>query len=79
MKDTIFQTVIKELGVPKIVEICGVSHTTVYAWVNLKSAPSPWEAHLLIKATSGLLSFEKIYRPYVDELEKTENQLKLPL
>lgn len=62
-------------GVNQVARECGVEPATVTAWKSFKSSPRPHVAHLLIRTTNDLLTWESIYQPFVDH--NNENQLEL--
>lgn len=56
------------IGVPKASELFGVSDVTIRAWRNLESIPAPAKANEIVKLTHSLVSWEKIYQPYFDNM-----------
>lgn len=57
---------IQALGAPKVARTLGVEPSTVYYWAQYKSVPAPKTAAKLIEISLGLLSWESIYQPYID-------------
>jgi hypothetical protein len=71
------QQYIGHKGVNQVAREVGVEGTAVSRWFNLKAAPRPHLAHLLIQMTNGLLTWEGIYQPFVDA--NNEDQLEMNL
>lgn len=53
-------------GVPVVAAELGVEAQTVHYWKAFRSAPKPHTAAKLVALTNGLLTFESIYKPYVE-------------
>lgn len=60
------QDYIMHKGVTKVAEEVGCDRQAVYQWKELSTAPRPAVAAKLIELSGGLLSFEGIYRPFVE-------------
>lgn len=67
------QEFIEHKGVNQVARDAGVESTTVSHWKSFRSAPRPHVAYKLIQMTSGLLTWEGIYMPYLNH--NNEDQL----
>lgn len=68
---------IEHKGVNQVAREVGVEGAAVSKWFNLKGTPRPHLAHLLIRMTNGLLSWEGIYQPFVDANNEDQLEMKL--
>lgn len=57
---------IEGIGANKVAAHIGVDPATVSYWKTYRSAPRPEHAHKLIEFARGTLSWESIYKPFVD-------------
>jgi hypothetical protein len=57
---------IDQIGPNKLAMTLNVSKQTVSLWYNLQTAPKPLTAGQIIELSYGLVSWESIYKPYVD-------------
>lgn len=57
---------IDQIGPNKLAMTLNVSKQTVSLWYNLATAPKPLTAAQIIELSYGLVSWESIYKPYVD-------------
>jgi DNA-binding XRE family transcriptional regulator len=62
-----FQQYIEAIGMQKLAETLGITRQNVHHWHICKQAPRPEMAYRLIALSNGLLSWEKIYQPYIEE------------
>lgn len=69
------QMYIEHKGPAKVAEELGLELMTILHWKNFKHAPKPHSAAKLIELTNGLLTWESIYKPFVDN--NNEKQLEL--
>lgn len=67
------QKYIEHIGVNELARQLNVEGTTVSHWKNFRSAPRPHMAFALIQKTGGLLTWEGIFQPFVDN--NNEDQL----
>ena len=67
------QQYIEHIGVNELARQLRIEGTTVSYWKHFRSAPKVHTAYALIKKTGGLLTWEGIYQPFVDN--NNEDQL----
>jgi len=67
------QEFIDQTGQPIIAEKLKVTTQTVSNWRTYKVAPPPLEAFKLIEFSHGVLSWEKIYDPFIEAYLKRHN------
>ena len=65
---------IEKLGSKKIQHTLSVSRQNVDAWRDMVSAPTPVRAMELIAISSGLLTWQSIYEPYVKQKMKGQKK-----
>ncbi len=57
---------IEQIGPNELAMRLNVSKQTVSFWFNFQTAPKPMTAAQIIELSYGLVSWESIYKPYVD-------------
>lgn len=72
---------IDKMGVDKLAEKLNTTAPSVYQWKQLLTAPRPMMAYAIIELSGGLLDFNDIYSPYVNNKLASENpnQIKLEM
>jgi hypothetical protein len=63
-----FPEYIDLIGVPKFSRIHNVTDANVYKWRNLETSPRPEMAYQIICLSNGVLTWEKIYQPYIEKV-----------
>lgn len=69
------QMYIEHKGAAVVARELDIEIMTVLNWKNFKHAPKPHSAARMIELTNGLLTWESIYKPFVDN--NNEKQLEL--
>jgi hypothetical protein len=57
---------VNAIGKAKLAEQLGITEEAIYYWTRYINAPRPHVAFRLIQISNGLLTWEKIYQPFVD-------------
>lgn len=57
---------IEQIGMNNLAMKLNVSKQTVSLWYNFKNAPKPFTASQIIELSYGLVTWESIYKPYVE-------------
>lgn len=65
-----FQEYIDNIGIQKLADTLGMTRQNIHNWRELKQSPRPEVAYRIIVMSSGLMNWEKIYQPYVEETLK---------
>lgn len=69
------QDYIEHKGAAEVAREVGVDDVAVHYWKTFQRAPRPHTAHKLIQITNGLLTWEGIYQPFVDQ----HNEMQLTM
>lgn len=71
-----FSTFIESVGAFRLAAMLGLAPTTIYRWRDLESVPRPEIALKLILVSSGVLTWEKIYLPYLRKRNEGKISIK---
>jgi len=70
---------ILKIGVQRFCKMFEITDSTVYTWLNYEKCPRPELAWKIIVASSGLVTYDSIYSPYMKRKfdKKTMNVMPL--
>lgn len=62
-----FPEYIEAVGVQKLAENLNMTRQNIHNWKVLEQSPRPEIAYRIILMSSGLMTWEKIYQPFVEK------------
>ena len=71
------QMYITQKGAANLSRELKVSESAVSFWFHMQNAPRPETAALMIEQTNGVLTWEGIYRPYVEHVRQKQIEMDL--